>query len=352
MNKLLTCLMLIFAQIPDAHAQVLAQAPAATRAELQAAAALHPDLSALAENAVEVTAELAFAKEQLNRKLELAQHAFLEGSLDEARKHFQELSKMATNADWPVVQRRAIQYAMLRVVQLAASEPEIQNAYLERAAALDLDLKPDKSLIPPPVLTAFETTRKALIARAVTLRVRERFSGFEIMKVNGRSYRVAEKQSLKVLPGEYRIHLRSNSFAPITATMSAAKLYIYTPPRTPIVSGSCERPILNTATLASADIIVVFNEGCWLRHKKGVWSRFDSNPSAQAQADARFLRAPAVREDLEIPVPPSPSRPFYRKSWFWVSVVGLAAASFALSSKQNKDRESGGPVTPSSAEGF
>ncbi len=341
---------LICAQAHPAWSQILVRAPGAARTDFRATHAIHPELRRLTVDAPDTDASLDIAKEKLNRALERAQIAFLSGTLEEARAGFADVAKLATTADWARAQRRAIHHAILRTAQMASGEASERRDALAKAVAFDPEAKADPAKFPPPLLAELEAVRRESDERAVLLKIRERFDGYETLIVNGRAYKVADTGVLKLRPGDYRIHLRSDVYAPVAEVMSAAKLFIYTAPRRPIAAGTCGRPGLNEPALAALEITVVYSRDCLQRYRSGQWTRLTGEEGGPARSDP-WTTSPSIPASLEIPESPLEPKPVYRKGWFWGGIAGIAAVAIALSAKR-----AGSPseteIRPSNAEGF
>lgn len=362
-------LVLTFMQTQIAYGQTAVRSPDLSRARFRAALALRPDLRPLSAGTSSMDTDLAIAKAKLNKTLEAAQVAFLDGSLSEAKRLFSELADMSTDADWPLIQRRAIHYAILRAAQLS-EDPTEQTSLLKRAIALDPVLNPDTTLFPPPLLHSLSSVSRELAAQAIEIRVRDRFGDFEILKINGRTYHVAETPVLRVYPGMHRLRLQSDAFAPVTQTLSATQLMIYVPPKATIATGTCEHPAVESSSLPLQDVTVIFSETCVQARRGGVWTRTDDTiPNSASGADAeraalvpslpeplgaraRLATSPGIPAGLELQEP-APAPPFYKKGWFWMGVTGVAVASALLIAReQRRTRDDTSPISPSQTHGF
>ncbi|MCM2281911.1 MAG: hypothetical protein NDI61_08710 [Bdellovibrionaceae bacterium] len=361
MVKRVLSIVLALLQTEIAMAQIAIRPLQLPRPQFRAVLALHPELRAWSEADVDAaSSELAAAKTRLNRALERAQRTYLDGSLSDARQQFIEIGDLAYESDWPTIQRRAIHYALLRAAQLS-EDLTAQKSLLERAVSLDPEFKPDATLFPPPLLLALHSVRGELQARSIEVRVRERFANFDILKLNGRIYRVSETPSVRILPGQHRLHLRSDALHPVTERMSAAKLLVYSPPEVPFVSGTCDHPewaaAANSAARSSLGLdiaVVAYSTNCLWKNSRGTWARFDPGSGQKIELASPLLHPPRIPTNLELHDFAEPPQPFYKRSWFWIGLSGLAITSAVLI-KNRTDRKStptSPVVTPSQTSGF
>ena len=325
----LTAIFMIFAYLP-CQAELVIRASTTPFAEYAAWIATHPeDLSWIKhlESLHPAKSELA----KLSLLVESSQKAFLTGSLVVAKQLFKEIADLADSNDWKSAQREAITYSMLRFAQLEKSE--LGRSYLRRAALFGYDVRFGRQLFPPPLFNLW----KAEITRAQNKQLQisniKDFAGFDIIKIDGRSYSLSDVESLKILPGDHRITFLGSQAQYYSQKISGSQLQVMKLNPVAVVSGTCTNPILNSEI--SLPITALFEESCprsfngqtWITLPKSELDKLDIQSLGYKHSQKNFL-SDTQKTNL------APSS----RKWLW-SGVGLAIATSLVLIYQNNQSQ-------------
>jgi len=263
----------------------------------------------------------AAREELLRSRLERAQRAWLNGSVDQAKTSFTEIAEAAYSADWKDSQREAIMYAFLRLAQ-SCDSPLEKASWLERANRFAPDLEPDASLFPPPLLASFKEARAKISIQSTPISFKDAFPGFRTVLIDGRKVDVESSAVARVPPGTHRITALDDRFAPITETLTAAQLGVFRVKGT-LLATACESRV---ADVNGIGVEVFDGERC---------------PSSKALVPQ--MPAP---DFANVPTEVS-ERP--KRNWLLIGAVALGAAAVYAIAHQPK---SAGEPTPTHREGF
>jgi hypothetical protein len=332
--------LLVSAQIP-AHATIAIRTSTVSEAEFRAFINTRAETVSFSRALLRATPE-SDEIEKLHLALERAQRAFLGEPQPATLDKFIDITRMAHQTDWNQGQRQAIHYAFLRAAQLASS-PEARREFLDAAISFAPDLAPDKDLFPPPVIADFALRFAELKSKALRLDLRERFSGFQVVRVNGRPFDPQESDTVLIFPGIHRITALSDTYHAQSRVLDATQLMAYRPPLLAIASGTCERPALATESApAIGHAMIVYTPDCVQTLHGGYWRRLVLSAEPDGGTSLKTAETVANRIDLQaglsrqspkneptdwLEVRP-PSRPIYRKPWLWIGIATLASAYF------------------------
>jgi len=288
--------------------------------------------------------------------IEIAQKAFLTGSLNDAKDKFRELADLSLTNDWGKAERKAITYAMLRLVQLQTM-PKIgegeqtQVLYLRSAARFGFDVHFDAKIFPPPLIKRWQNEIRIARRNSVKIFNLKDLNSFDIIKIDGRAYSLHDIDNLIILPGEHRLSLLANHAQYFTRKVNSSQLQVIKIQPEILVYGSCSQPQaqINFAFTAVFDDACVrqYNGMNWIAKLIPKLEQLDLQASNYKSTQAQFSTAPQASETP------------HSKKWIWIGAGAAVLASLALVYKNNQNKffgagdQSEAPVTltPSHHEG-
>lgn len=277
------------------------------------------------------------AVKELEGEFVSAQKAFLSGSLSDARKQFDHITKKALAEDWGEPQREIIYFSYLRAAQLANS-PDQKEAALNAALRFDVSREPDKAIFPPPLVSQFQALKSK--AARFEWHLSSSANGFSIAIVNGK--RVSIRGTVTLVAGPNRVTLLSAKYQPVTRVLEARELAKAEIPRIPWIEGTCDNPQwrMTKETFGPQVHYKAFlNEDCLIEPTLSLaeMARLSDSPSDK---ETGFSSLKSISEAKK------PSK-FWQSKWFWIGVAGVASAALVYQQSQNRSEP-----TRSTHEGF
>jgi hypothetical protein len=270
--------------------------------------------------------------DRLKRLIERAQTAWLSKSVEQARLAFHEITRLSLEADWRESQREVLHYSHLRMAQMA-NLPTEREEWLNKAATLFPDIKPDSSLFPPPLISEYEAKLKAVQMSTVEVEPARSFPQYRYILVNGRRFEITDGLRIALNSGIYRITAYSDSLPPISEPLSASQLDMFQANPQAIARGSCEMP--ESARLPSGlgtEVTFLFPDGCLKSLSAAGWQKESAIPSA-----LDLKPAPHKSDAGQLPFgdPTEKVASDSRHSWMLVAGAALAAGVVAAIAESN-----------------
>jgi hypothetical protein len=342
-NTILAILCL-FAYLP-AQAEIVIRAGRTPFNQYAAWIATHPaDRSWVAELEKRHPSHLRSSK--LLDLVEGAQKAFLSGSLDDAKNKFIAIASMAHNDDWHKPQREAITYAMLRTAQLHIGR--IHSQYLIAAAQFGFDIHFGVEVFPPPLVKEWKNEISLAKSHATKISSLKDFVGFDILKIDGRSYPIKNLENIEMMPGEHRVSLLANHANYFTQKINSSQLQVMKIKPDILVYGNCNHP--KAPLDAKFAFTAIFEKAC-VRHFDGInWA---------ADADTKLERLDLQAENFKnSPIQAlnsqAKSSNEHPRRWLWIGIGAVVLTSVAMVYKNNQnkfgansDPETSPTITPS-----
>lgn len=326
----------IFAYLP-CQANLVLRAGATPFPEYAAWIATHPDdrswvhgLENQHPSRTEVT--------QLTDLVEASQKSFLTGSLDEAKTKFREIADLAETNDWRSSERAAITYSMLRFFQLEKSQ--LRFNYLKSAALFGFDCHFDPHIFPPPVIKSW----KDLIAKAKQKAVRisnlKDFKGFDLIKVDGRSFSLTESDFISILPGDHRISFLGSQAQYFTQKISSSQLQVMKVEPVILISGTCENPKMSSEIHSS--FTAIFSDACIRNYNGQTWiAQANSQRSNQfGKLDLQASSFKRSEDQFNGEINGTIQQKNYH-TWLWLGVGAAVVTSLALIYQNNQNNFEG-----------
>ena len=327
----------LFAYLP-CQADLIIRAGSTPFTEYAAWIATHPDdhnwIKQL-ENQHPSKAEAA----RIAELIELSQKSFLTGSLDDAKKKFHEIADQADSNDWRPSERQAITYSMLRFYQLEKSR--VGLSYLKKAAIFGFDIHFDPRIFPPPIFKAWKNEVARAQKSAVKISNLKDFTGFDIVKIDGRSYSLNETESLSILPGEHRISFLASHAQYFTQKISSSQLQVMKLEPVIMISGTCENPIANSEI--HFQFTALFEEACVRSYNGQTWIPRLKNGLDKLELQKASYKSSQDHFTLETASAAEPSR-----KWLWFGIGASLVTSLVLIYENNQNQMQGGGGSSSS----
>ena len=314
-----------------------------------AAAARNPELLPLLETQ-EAESPTDTQAKRLAAGFSRAQALFLDGSLDEATRAFRDVVRMAQEADWRETHRRAISFSFMRLAQLASSPAAVEEK-VESAAAFAPDLRPDASAFPPPLIQEWDRAASRLRARSTAIRLADKFPGYDLVKIDGRSFSLRSAVLVPISSGPHRVSALSNSHPYFSQVLTAAQLEEMRVDRQPLAAGDCDRPeVAQEIERAPVSAYAVAYEDCVKTRGASGWADATNGLPAKSRLDLapRMVSGgPGAPEWTRIDGL-SRAAPEVRtgssRKWYWVAAAAVVVgASYAFVSAQRNSRGGSGP---------
>lgn len=247
--------------LPSAVRGVVVVPPGLSNADAQTYATTHDKF--LLSDYLDATRPGQENDRQLKQKLERAQRAWLGGEIEQSRGEFRALTEMSLKADWRDGQREVLQMAHLRLAQTSSSGTE-RESWLDAAARLYGDIPPNAALFPPPLLAEYETSRKRVATATADIDLREAFTDFKYVLIDGRKIELSIETHVRLTPGLHRLTAYSDSHESVTEFLTAAQLRVLRLSPPSLTSGLCRQAKLrDRAELpTSLDIEIYSGEAC------------------------------------------------------------------------------------------
>ena len=276
--------------------------------------------------------------------VEASQKAYLTGSLEDAKNKFREISDLADTSDWRTSEREAITYAMLRFYQLDKSELGLK--YLKLAAIFGFDCHFDPHIFPPPVIQAWKDELTKAHKHAVRISNLRDFGGFDVMKVDGRNYSLADTEFISILPVQHRISLLGSQAQYFTQKIGSSQLQVMKVEPVVLISGTCADPQVNPEIHFA--FTALFNEACIRNFTGQSWVAASSTKRnsqfSKLELQSRNFRTPD--DQLQSETYSASSTHTTLRTWIWVSVGAVVATSLALIYANNQSILSGSSNSP------
>lgn len=254
----------------------------------------------------------------LLQKLAVAQQEFLSGSLENAKRVYQEISDLLYFDDWKNSDLEAILFSYLRLAQLSTTQEETEQ-WLKKSLTISNAVPINAQLFPPPLLAQRKSLANSIPQLTLSLQVKD-----HTLVINGSEAVIDQGNLLKIYPGRYRVTFLSDSTAPETRTMAAEEIALWKPNQQPMYTGSCEN--FKSLWNSSEPSEVYGGERCKSRNDK-----------IQLNVASTHVAQPELAPKIEIPV--TPTKPIYQRGWFWVGVGAVAVVALAASQKPNNQEQ-------------
>ncbi|MGE3974478.1 MAG: hypothetical protein AB7F59_08135 [Bdellovibrionales bacterium] len=266
---------------------------------------------------------------------ERAQVAYLHNPFDEAKTLFENVVQLAHQSDWKNSQRELLFTALLRLAQFEQN-PEGRNHYLKRAIALDHEMEPNTSLFPPPLIKELKELRKDLRSRAYLFKkpVAERTSS---VLLNGKKLNF--QKPVMVVEGLHRLTVVSNGHVTWTKVLSQRDFENLYVERKALASGSCEKPQIHSET------------DLGLTHSSYFFGTSCVREGSKKKIIAMTALLPDHHSSATMPSD-APSKPLWKKPWFWAAVAGVALTAILISQNNQNQPASGGGTQPTHSQGL
>ncbi len=263
--------------------------------------------------------------------VENSQKAFLTGSLEDAKKIFKEIADLADTNDWRHSEREAITYSMLRFSQLEKSV--LGLSYLKKAARYGYDVHFDAKIFPPPLLNHWKS--EIAIARKKSIKISnlKDFNGFEIIKIDGRSYSLSECEFISILQGEHRISFLGSHAQYFTQKITSSQLQVMALNPVALISGSCSSPVLNAETHLQFKALFgdscgrIYNGQTWTRSLKPGLEKLEMHSTNYKNSQSNLLSEARVAPPLND-----------KRKWVWIGLSTAIIASLAMVYQNNQNQ--------------
>ncbi len=264
--------------------------------------------------------------------VEATQKLFLTGSLDEAKVKFRDIADLANSNDWRASEREAITYSMLRYFQLEKSHA--RWTYLKYAAVFGFDVHFNPRIFPPPIIKSWRDEISKARKKSVQISNLKDFKGFDILKVDGRSYSFADSEFISILPGEHRISFLGSQAQYFAQKIGSNQLQVMKVEPVILVSGTCENPKVSSEIHFA--FTAIFEETCVRSYSGQAWlaplsaqraaqlGKLDLQSASFKNSESQFSR------DVTSTVVPSPH------TWLWAGVGAAVLTSLALVYQNNQ----------------
>lgn len=289
-----------------------------------------------------------YAQYQLDRKrktprpiklqylLKQAQMEFVSHEPDQSKKIFRLITEHIHSFDWNTEERKIIFYSLFRLAQLEKN-PQKQKLLLQEAFVFGMNLKLDLQLFPPPLVKLYLKLKRTAVF--VALDLKKLFPSHEIVIINGKAHSNKEKITLPY--GIYRVTAFSSSHESWTQSLSLSRLISKELKTSPLVTGSCHQPILDSLykILQTDQIRILFPNFC-------VWNSLQHQLT---EAQQRVLPADIKMEDLK---EPEKDKKWWEEEWIWLSAAVVLGATTIFILNENKDEQKKKQTKPAIKIGF
>lgn len=258
------------------------------------------------------------AREHLLALYSQAHKAFLENTKAEAQRLYGEVVQLTRTEDWSKGDREILLLAYLRLAQIDSAN---RDAWLLEAVQLGPGLETDTSLFPPPLWERFARMR-AEAPRLRPVKVLAYGEWTELL-INGMSCTRAKCPEFASTPRPVRVTFVSNRWLPQTLTLSLSEIERASPPRQPLLIGSCGNPQFHPGTE-------------WMQDKLPFWS-------LECEGKRNEIKRPVPGEAATLPVlalpeEPRPARKSWLESkWFWAGVGVIATAMIIENNRPRRE---------------
>ena len=290
------------------------------------------------------------ARETLLNRFARAQGAFLNNSIGEARRHFQEVVALLPTDDWAAVDREVFVHAFLRLAQLEKGAAD-RDHWLEQIPRLGSEVKIQNDLFPPPVLDRL----RAITREQPSLELDPARAEWPLVLINGVSCRARACPRFPAAESSVRLTFVSDQWVTQTVHADLGELKRLRPPKVSWVTGTCARGGLTPAARELGPGRAFFGLECETagRDPRPGPAESLAPPLPRVVENKSSLPAAAVA-----PVESS-RRPLYKSPWVWVglgavalTVVAVAVASSGHHGPAGSAPVEGPPAPPTTTYGF
>ncbi|MDE0118411.1 MAG: hypothetical protein OXM55_00185 [Bdellovibrionales bacterium] len=177
---------------------------------------------------------------EIQSLLKQAQIDFLSYEPERSKKNFRRITEHMHTFDWNEEERKIIFYSLFRLAQLEKDLPK-RELFLKEALVFGMDLKIDLQVFPPPLVNNYLHLKKK--SSFVSLDLKKLFPWHEIVLINGKAH--SNKETITLPYGMYRVSAFSSSHEDRTQVLSLSHFALKTLKTTPLVKGSCQKPVFN-----------------------------------------------------------------------------------------------------------
>lgn len=253
----------------------------------------------------------------LKKKIKKAQFHFLEGSIDKARKTFEEISDKKWEHDWSTDEKKIIVYSILRLAQMDRVK---QKQLLTEALTFDKQLPIKETLFPPPMVAEYKRIKNSLKEKVYPLP--QHSDLFEKILINGELLKRGTS-FFKATKGKKRFSFVSNSYKPIVVINSPEALSKRPLKPEALVAGNCQSPQIKQ-DFSNIPAYAFYDKNCILPARGQIQ---DLLPNTQYGKNMKASSNTPLK------------RKWKKSTWLWIgaSIVG-AFATYKLLEAQNKNR--------------
>ena len=260
---------------------------------------------------------------KLKEKLLSAQHFYLDGKKERAKKIFNQIIRLAYSADWNKEERRIIMYSFFRSAQLEEEE-EKKQAFLILAGSFSIiPISPrvysDFSLFPPPLMEKLNQIQ--MKNNFLSINWNRIFPNHEIILLNGK--RIEKNKEIELPQALYRVTALSSSHQAWSQKISLSKLLFKEIKTEKLTLGSCKSLKLIPKLEKQRRFNLFPVSKC---------PKIDPLDWNSAQTKDKELFGFAEKEEAE----ESEKKPSYLSSWFLLG-VGILTLSLILFLNSGKD---------------
>ena len=256
-------------------------------------------------------------KEKIKDLFLVAQSLYLKGLTPQAQKTYQSIVKLRFQGDWDPPSVRIILLSLLRLYELEKTPKE---NWLLLAKQYSPYWTPDPQTFSQKTIEAFnEINIQWLELDPKTL------AHPKIAIVNGRHLDVAPLEPLSLPKGTQRLVLLYDDRPPLIHVGEALQAR---PPH-PFEWGTCQQPQTIQPTKQLPEKYKVFYSLECIKDVPKLFSLLGKTSSSR-------------------PIPQPRSQPFYKRTWFWLTLTGLATLALIASNKDSspKKQRSSSPPPP------
>jgi hypothetical protein len=282
-------------------------------------------------------------QEELLGHFQQAQRLFLNDDASKSSEKYELIVSLSKKTDWSLGERQIIVNSYLRLAQLSPTEPQ-QKAWVREAVRFDNDIKPDKSLYPPPLRKMWDQILKEEEPFVRVWNVNEFKRDFTSIKINGKSYDLTKGSTIKLFPGTLRVHLISNRFKDIVRIMTAKQIMTLVPDGVQILAGECQHPLPPNIP-DSSPILTIYGRDCIYEYSSSGFQRVSlsqiSTMKTSREEKPSFDWTPP-KNNLESSLREPPSESTTQVPWLTIGLITAGAAVvYAIVKSQEKPSDQG-----------
>ncbi|MCB0393979.1 MAG: hypothetical protein KDD25_05440 [Bdellovibrionales bacterium] len=271
-------------------------------------------------------------EEKLLLEFENAQKYFLSADVSNAIAGFKRVIELSASNDWSYSSRKIIHFCYLRLAQL--NGPPYSETW--DALAFDSSMKIDLSLIPPPVVEAYNQNKKTLNFKTIEIG-----SGQRVL-VNGKL--LLESTQVPDLDADFRITVIANDSPPSTVIWNP-KEGEWIAPKVEPITGDCATFDEKKFSWLAKNTQILFKGNCVFNSSSAQTSLHLSQRNGEkAKPENRFK----ADKDLDLlPRQDNDQNPIFKSQideseswiqnkWVWIGAGALVAGFIIYNQSQSK----------------